>query len=270
MTGVQTCALPISFITAGGPEATSAVAFPFGSSVVSLEGAAVAMVNEGCRRIARLGTPNGGDSFQKGLASKGVELLFDALTPSDPAPVIAALVARNVDCLYIGGAEASIRNVILAADQAGRSFRYAWLGEFVSTNAMALLGPSIDNALIISNTPIGFDTTDPTVRQFRSELDQYYPGQKYANGLAPWGNVDLLIQVMKTIDGDINAPSVLNALRGFKGNTKLYGPVDLTKERANKAYQRLFVANAFVYHVVNAKPVRFGEPLNLSALLDAN
>ena len=66
----------------------------------------IALVNQGCRRIAFLGPPLSRDPFRRGLASKGQEPVFEGLFPfGDPAPAISAFAARNVDCVYLGALE---------------------------------------------------------------------------------------------------------------------------------------------------------------------
>ena len=255
---------------AGNQEATNPAAFPIGATVVGNAGEAVAMVNQGCRRIAFLGSPLGRDPFRRGLASKGQEPVFEGLFPQgDPAPAIGALAARNVDCVYLGALESGIRTFVDTADRAGVQLRYGWFNDFVSERGLAQLGPLLDGSIVSGYTRSSLDLSDPAVRQYRSELDRYYPGRRYdSGGFGAWGGIDLLLQAMQGIEGDVNANSVMKALRSFKGNTALFGPVDFTRELANPDYRRMSVANAFSYRIFNAKPIRIGEPFDVSAVFE--
>lgn len=255
---------------AGNQEATNPAAFPIGASIVGNAGEAIAMVNQGCRRIAFLGSPLGRDPFRRGLSSKGQEPVFEGLFPfGDPAPAISALAARNVDCVYLGALESNIRTFVDTADRAGVQLRYGWFNDLVSERGLAQLGPLVDGSIVTGYTRSSLDLSDPAVRQYRSELDRYYPGRRYdSGGFGAWGGIDLLLQAMQGIDGDVNANSVMKALRSFKGNTALFGPVDFTRELANPDYRRMSVANAFTYRIFNGKPIRIGEPIDISAVFE--
>ncbi len=255
---------------AGTQEATNPAAFPIGAGVISTAGEAIAMVNQGCRRIAFLGGLFGRDPFRRGLASKGQEPVFEGLFPQgDPAPAISALAARNVDCVYLGALENGIRTFVDTADRAGVQLRYGWGNDLVSERGLAQLGPLIDGSIVTGYARSSLDLSDPAVRQYRSELDRYYPGRRYdSGGFAEWGGIDILLQAMQGIDGDVNANSVMKALRSFKGNTALFGPVDFTREHPNPDYRRMSVANAFSYRIFNGKPIRIGEPIDVSAVFE--
>ena len=259
-----------TLLGAGNQEATNPAAFPLGASIVGNAGEAIAMVNQGCRRIAFLGSPLGRDPFRRGLASKGQEPVFEGLFPfGDPAPAISALAARNVDCVYLGALESNIRTFVDTADRAGVQLRYGWFNDLVSERGLAQLGPLVDGSIVTGYTRSSLDLSDPAVRQYRSELDRYYPGRRYdSGGFGAWGGIDLLLQAMQGIDGDVNANSVMKALRSFKGNTALFGPVDFTRELANPDYRRMSVANAFTYRIFNGKPIRIGEPIDISAVFE--
>ncbi len=259
-----------AFLTAGGLEASSPVAFPISSAVVSVAGAAIALVNDGCRRIAFLGGAVGREPFRKGLASKGMEPVFEGLFSfSDPAAVIPALAARSVDCIYLGALDTGIKTFVEAADRAGQAFRYAWVNDLVSERTLAQLGPTLDGSIVSGSSRSGMDLSDPSVRQYRTELDKNYRGQKYdSGGFIIWGGVDMVMQVARGIDGDVNAATLLKAFRTFKGTTVLFGPIDFTRELGNPQYRRMFMTNAFTYRIVLAKPVRTGEPLNLAPVFD--
>jgi hypothetical protein len=259
-----------TFLTAGGPEATSPNSFPYSSTNVSIAGVAVAMANEGCRRMAFLGTTVGREPFRRGLASKGLEPAFEALFAQiDPAAIMPVLAQRNVDCVYLGTLESGIRNFVLAAERAGQSFRVGWVNDFVSEKGLASLGPSIDGAIVSNTTRSGFDLSDPAVRQYRAELDSFNKGIRYdTGGFGVWGATDLLMQAMRGINGDVTAASTLSALRSFKGVTALFGPVDFTNELRDPLFRRMFIANAFTYRIVNAKPVLVDAPLDLRSLFD--
>ncbi len=257
-----------TFITAGGEEATNPVAFPIASVYVAIEGVAITLANEGCRRIAFIGGPTGREPFRRGLASKGMEPVFESLFfQTDPTTAIPALVARNVDCIYFGALEGGIRTFVEAIDRAGQKFRYGWVNDLVSERGLALLGPTIDGSIVGSSARSSLDIADPSVRQYRSELDRFYPGKRYDTGaFFTWGATDLVLQAMRGIDGEVNATSTLSALRSFKGHTALFGPLDFTKPLADPQYARMFITNSFNYRIVNAKETRIGEALDLASL----
>lgn len=257
-----------TFITAGGEEATNPVAFPVASVYVAVEGVAITLANEGCRRIAFIGGPNGREPFRRGLASKGIEPVFESLFfQTDPTTAIPALVARNVDCIYLGALESGIRTFVDAADRAGQKFRYGWVNDLVSERGLALLGPAIDGSIVGSSARSSLDIADPSVRQYRLELDRFYPGKRYDTGaFGIWGATDLALQAMRGIDGEVNSTSTLSALRSFKGDTALFGPVDFTKPLADPQYARMFITNSFNYRIVNAKQTRIGDALDLAYL----
>ena len=174
-----------------------------------------------------------------------------------------------MDCVYLGALESNIRTFVDTADRAGVQLRYGWYNDLVSERGLAQLGPLFDGSIVTGYTRSSLDLSDPAVRQYRSELDRYYPGRRYdSGGFGAWGGIDLLLQAMQGIDGDVYADSVMKALRSFKGNTALFGPVDFTRELANPDYRRMSVANAFSYRICNGKPIRIGEPVDISAVLE--
>ena len=154
-----------------------------------------------------------------------------------------------------------------AAEQAGQRFRMGWVAELVSERGLALLGPSSDGSVAVGTTPLVFDAVDPAARAYRQEQDRYQPGRHY-DGYSTWGAIDVLATAMRSIDGEVTPGSTLSALRSFKADTKVWGRVDFTKERANPAYRRLFTTNASVYRILNGRPLHV-DPIDLTSLFDA-
>lgn len=133
----------------------------------------------------------------------------------------------------------------------------------------ARLGPTIDGSIVGASARSSLDIADPSVRQYRGELDRFYPGKRYDTGaFGIWGATDLVLQAMRGIEGDVNANTTLSALRSFKGNTALFGPLDFTKPLADPQYRRMFITNSFNYRITNAKQVRIDDALDLAPLFN--
>jgi ABC-type branched-subunit amino acid transport system substrate-binding protein len=258
------------FIAPGGEDATNPVAFPIGSLPAAVAGVAIALVKQGCSRIAFAGAQLGGrESFRRGLASVGRESVFETVFPrADPASLIPALVARNVDCLFAGSTESEMRTLITALDRSGSRIRLAWVDGVISERGMTLLGPSIDGSIVSSMGRSSLDPSDPIVKQYRNELDAFNRGVSYDQfGYQAWAATDLAIKAMAGISGEVNADSTLAALRRLKTNSPVFGPLDFTRDLADPLYRRMFTTNVAAYKIVNGRYALDSE-FDLRSLFD--
>jgi ABC-type branched-subunit amino acid transport system substrate-binding protein len=259
-----------AFIQPGGEDATNPIAFPIGSFPAGVAGAGIAMVKQGCARVAFAGSQLGlRESFRRGLASVGREPVFETIFPrADPSSLIPALVARNVDCLFFGSTESEMRSLIDGLDRTGSRVRLAWIDGAIGERGMAQLGPAIDGSIVVSLGTSSLDLSSPIVQKYRNELDALDRGVSYDQfGFGIWAMTDLVLTTMADIPGDVTAASTLTALRNLKVNAPGFGPLDFTRQLADPLYRRMFTTNVVTYKIVNARYVRDSE-LDLRALFD--
>ncbi len=231
------------------PEFTSEISFPLtGGAPGGLYGAAASVLDAGCKSVVTWGDTAADQGQTEGfvalLKSKGVDASYVELPTgtADVTPMVAEALSDDPDCVaYTAGGQVAAQ-LFTAVRRAGSKAQ-------IFTTTQTLLPPFLealgDDANGIKGVTTGPSVDDPTLQPFRDDM------QKYASATTindftygGWLAVEAAAEVAKSVDGEVNAASLLDALNSTT-DLELAGlpPLDFTKDSGSKVYPRMFNAN---------------------------
>lgn len=199
-------------------------------------------------------------SFKKGVATASGKEPGATVTPAtsnDYAPAAAAAAAAKADCIYFAISVPEMPKAI-------PTFRKTVPNATIITSNGNLPAPIIKalgadaNGIVLNDSQIPVSTPgNDYLDQFAAELDKYVPKAAHsAFALSSWMGSDFLVQVLKSIDGEISAATVLKAYNswGKVDGHGVVGDFSFGKKGPIDSLPRLFNLNYTTFRVVDGVP----------------
>jgi len=213
-------------------DTTSSISFPRDSGIQGLYGTlGIELADAGCKKIGAVvtslaNTELGADWLKKGAQSKGVSVVTADVgqTQADFNSPVAKLLSQDVDCLVPATAPDQGPKIVTAVQQSGKKVKIGAVTSEFGSAALAALGSAADGMILTGMEYRPEDTAVPAVQEVVAGLKKYQASvpltTKFAIGA--WASVTAFKQLAESIDGDITASSVLDAVKTFSPKTGLY------------------------------------------------
>ncbi|MET0577122.1 MAG: ABC transporter substrate-binding protein, partial [Ilumatobacteraceae bacterium] len=249
----------------GASDSSSPVAFPLDGGVVG-NGAAIGLelAESGCTGVGAIGYDNAASGLymswvQKGVEAGGATWVGDTRVPEgnpDYGPAVAALLGDGADCAFLALPPAEAAKAAGAIGQAGEPLK---IGTGFTTLPQAVISAvpaaSTEGAVLTSANPNASDTDFPGVQEAidvataHGATDDDLAGS-YA--LTSWARAEVLFNAMQTIEGEITAESVMEAMSSITDpGTPLLGTFSTTEEFPVEGFNRLFNFTYLTYNVTD-------------------
>ena len=222
-----------------------------GLSVTEFAATGVAMVKDGCKKIAIIANENTngaglGSLIQAGVTSTGGQVASDVVAPfgqSDYSSYVSK--ARDADCIGISEDAPDIIKIINSVRQGPYPNTKIFLQGTTFSLALLQSLKSAANGIIIASA-----TEAPsTVASFKQEMQAENPKAALdSESINSWLGTELFVTVAQKLS-DVTASSLTSALNSTSA-LQLNGtstPLNFTKENPAKGYSRVFNTDALMY-----------------------
>jgi ABC-type branched-subunit amino acid transport system substrate-binding protein len=210
----------------------SAISFPRDSGLMGGYGSlGIELAKAGCKKAGAVvnstaNTIQGAQWLERGLATQGAQLVQVSVGQTQPdfvAPV-AKLLSQGIDCLVPVTAPDQGQKVVGALSQSGRHLKLGAVSSEFGSSALTAMGAAADGMLIVGQEYRPTDADVPAVKEVLDGTHKYQPDvpvtTKFA--IAGWASVTALQQVLGTVQGSVTSAGVLDAIKKFSPDTKLY------------------------------------------------
>lgn len=209
----------------------SPMAFPRDVGIIGYAAVGIELATAGCKKVGAIVQANanvvaGMKWLKDGLSTKGagfVQVPVSDTQPDYSAPV-SKLLSQGADCIVPAVSGAQAAKVVLALKQSGKTARLGTISSVFSSTQLAALGSSAEGMILTGQEFRPTDAEVPAIKQIVADLKTYEPNATLATkfGIAGWASVEVLGQLLNTINGEITSDSVLKALADFTPHSGLY------------------------------------------------
>jgi ABC-type branched-subunit amino acid transport system substrate-binding protein len=262
----------------GQTDLVGATSFNFNTGLASYTGMGVGFVKvAGCKKLGVLhldGTDFLVDAIQKGAKSAGGDVVVRAPVASnapDLTPAIAKLTGAGVDCVALSVTPPMVVQAVTAIAQSGAKVKFGGVNAIFPAAIIKALGDKANGAYTFDLEIAADDTTAPIVAKLQSAMAPFDSSAKVTTiGMISYAAAKMIGQAAKTVNGPVNAASLLTALNGITNfdSEGIFGSIT-NKEQTNPAFKRLMNTSAIVYQITGGKLVKQGDFFSIASAINS-
>jgi ABC-type branched-subunit amino acid transport system substrate-binding protein len=190
-----------------------------------------------------------------------------AANDPDLSPAVAKLLDAGADCITLNTTPNMVVQALTAIHQTGEQPTVALVGAVFPKDARKSVGELGENVLSIENS-VSPDEDTPVINQIKADMAKFDRSSQLSSfGIETWTSGRLIEAAVRTIDGPVNAQTLLAALNGLRDvaipTIHNFSAIELP----NPAFKRFFNHYLVNYRIHDTVPVRDGDFYDIAAAL---